>query len=179
MQILNEKYKENFSNNLNGLFEKDKWNEARELLEKEIIIFPQEYFLITSLAKVCYNTEHFEDSLEYATQAMKIEPNDALVIYDYACALSALEKNEEAIRQWNKIINMDINKIAYGDYGEGMKWAKSIVNDSRYRIALSHVELQNIKEAKRLINEHLQYRQRGIYSDFTKKQVVNKQKDLT
>lgn len=178
MQIIDERYKEDFSHKLNSLFGEDKWIEAKVLLEKEKKKYPKEYFLITSLAKVCYNLKLFEESLHYAEKAMKIEPNDVLVIYDYGCALSALDKYNEAIVQWNRIIEMDIEKIAHCDYGEGLKWAKSIKNDTRYRMALCALEIGDKEEAKKLIKEHLINRQRGIYSDFTKRQIIRKQKLL-
>lgn len=178
MQVLDEKYKEDFSNKLNSLFEEDKWNEAKVLLEKEKKKYPQEYFLITALAKVCYNMKLYTESLKYAEKAMKIEPNDALVIYDYGCALSALDKNKEAIEQWSKIIEMNINEVAYGDFGEGLRWAKSIINDSRFRKAICFLEIGDKVEATKLIELHLKNRQRGVYSDFNKKQVIKKQKTL-
>jgi tetratricopeptide (TPR) repeat protein len=114
----------------------------------------------------------------YAVEAMKIEPNDVLVIYDYGCSLSALDRNNEAIRQWNKIIEKDIDEIAFGDFGEGLKWAKSIKNDARYRKAICSLEVGNKDEAAKLIKEHLLNRQRGIYSDFSKKQIVKIQKSI-
>jgi tetratricopeptide (TPR) repeat protein len=179
MKILDEKYKESFSNKLNGLFEEEKWHEAKVLLEEEKGKFPNEYFLITSLAKVYYNLKLYKESLSYAEKAMGIEPNDVLVIYDYGCALSALDKNNEAIKQWDRIIEMDINKIAYGDFGEGLKWAKSIINDSRYRKAICSLGIGDKAEAVKLIEIHLKNRQRGVYSDFSRKQVMRKQKALT
>ena len=178
MQHIDETYQKEFSEKLNAFFDDDKWLDAKELLENEVKKYPKEYFLITSLAKVCYNLKLYEESLRYAVDAMKIEPDDVLVIYDYGCALSALNRNSEAIRQWNKIIEKDIDEIAYGDFGEGLRWAKSIINDSRYRMAICTLEIGNKEKAKKLIKEHLANRQRGIYSDFTKKRVINKQKSL-
>ena len=178
MQFIDEKYKEDFSNKLNKLFERDKWQEAKILLEKEIDKFPNEYFLLTSLSTVYYNLKSFEDSLSFAERAIELEPNDALVIYDYGCALSALNRNEDAIAQWHRILHMDIEEIAFGDFGEGLRWAKSIVNDSRYRIANCALEMGDKVKAKEMIAEHLAHRKRGIYSDFTKRQVVEKQDAL-
>jgi tetratricopeptide (TPR) repeat protein len=178
MQQIDERYKKEFSDKLNAFYDNDRWQEAKELLEKEVKKYPKEYFLITSLAKTCYNLKLYEESLMYAIEAMKIEPNDVLVIYDYGCSLSALGRNSEAIKQWNKILVKDINEIAYGDFGEGLRWAKSIKNDARYRKAISSLEIGKKDEAAKLIKEHLLHRQRGIYSDFSKKQIVKKQKSI-
>jgi len=175
MQHIDEVYQQEFSDKLNALFDDNKWQEAKSLLEKEVKKYPEEYFLITSLAKVCYNLKLYKESLKHSVKAMELEPNDVLVIYDYGCALASLDKNSEAIEQWERIIKKDIDEIAYGDFGEGLRWAKSIVNDSRYRMAISALELGNLERAKELIKEHLENRKRGIYSDFTRKQVLEKQ----
>lgn len=178
MQNTDEQYKKNFSKKLNSLYEKGKWNNAKKLLKKELLKFPNEYFLITSLAQVSYNLAQFEESLNYSQRALTIEPNDVLVNYDYGCTLAALDKNKEAIEQWELILEKGIDEIAYGKFGEGLKWAKSILNNTRYRKAMCLVEIRNVEDANRLIEEHLANRQRGIYSDFTKKQVLEKQKTL-
>ncbi len=178
MKHIDEIYQKEFSDKLNAFFNDDEWQKAKELLEKEVKKYPSEYFLITSLSKVCYNLKLYEDSLKYSFEAMKIEPNDVLVIYDYGCTLSALDRNNEAIEQLNKIIDKDIDEIAYGDFGEGLRWAKSVKNDARYRKAICSLEIGNKTEAVELIKEHLLNRRRGIYSDFTKKQIVKKQKTI-
>lgn len=178
MKSIDEKYKKEFSAKLNVLLGNEKWEEARKLIEKEIVKYPEEYFLHTSLAKVYFNLKSFDKAFNSALKAMDIEPNDPLVIYDYACTLYSLDKFNDAASEWNRIVKQDIGEILNSEFGEGVKWVKSIVNDSRFRMALCYIELGNKIKALELINEHLQYRQRGIYSDFTKKQVIKKQLTL-
>jgi len=173
-----EHYKELFSKKMNLYFENNDWENAKVLIENEIIKFPNEYFLITSLSKVYYNLKSFDKSLKLAKEAFEIEPNDVLVLYDYACVLAAHNKNEKALKYWNIILNKNINDIAYGQFGEGLKWAKSIINDSRFRKSLCLIEVGELKEAKQLIVKHLKDRKRGIYSDFTKKQILKKKDEL-
>jgi len=164
-----------FSDKLNRLFREKKWKEAKKLLKIRHAKFPDKYYLITELSQIYYCLEEFEKSLIYAEQAMQIESDDVLVIYNYGCALSGVYQENKAIEQWNKILEKDIKEIAYGNYGEGLKWAKSIVNDSLYRKALSLIELGCKNEALELINKHLKNRKRGIYSDFSRQQVMKKQ----
>lgn len=178
MEKIDDEYREDFSRRLNALFDDEEWEGAKILLEQESAKFPEEYFLLTSLSKVCFNLQLFEESLKYASKAIEIEPNDTLVVYDYGCALAAVGRYKEAIVQWDNIIAKDINEVAYGDYGEGLRWAKSIINDSRYRKAMCLIEIGDIEKAKQLIVSHLSNRERGIYSDFTKKQVLTRQKSL-
>ena len=59
--------------------------------------------------------------------------------------------------------------------GEGLKWAMSIKNDSLYLKAICQLNLGKLKKAYSLIGKHLVQRRRGVYSDFTKKQVKRKE----
>jgi hypothetical protein len=61
---------------------------------------------------------------------------------------------------------------AYGPKGEGMKWAKSIINDCRVRLAMVYHSINKVKEANWYLNEHLLHRERGIFSNFTKREVL-------
>jgi len=178
MKSIDDVYKKEFSAKLNALFGYEKWEEAIIILEKEIKKYPEEYFLHTSLAKTYFNLKIYDKAYDSALKAMAIEPNDPLVIYDYACTLYSLGKYIDATVELNKIVDQNIKDILNSKFGEGVKWVKSLINDSRFRMALCYIELGKIAIALELINKHLQHRQRGIYSDFTKKQVLKKQTTL-
>ncbi len=85
-----------------------------------------EYWLLLELAELLYGQGN-RSCLRYAEKAMRAEPDDLLVIYNYACALYLNEQYEEANVQLAKIISEDIERMAYGEHGEGMRWAKRIV----------------------------------------------------
>lgn len=169
--MLEESYMASFTNKLDSLIDKEDWTKAKKLLKKELERYPKEYFLITSLSKVYYNSKDYKNAIRLAEQAYEIEPDDVLVVYDYGCALDASKMNRKAIEKWDIILSKDIEEIAFGEFGEGMKWAKSMINDTRFRKALSLFEIKNFKEAKNLIEDHLNNRRRGIYSDFSLKEV--------
>ena len=97
----------------------------------------------------------YKESEQASLEAMRLEPNDVLVVYNYAVALYSNEKFSEAIVQLNRILKRKINTIAYGVHGEGMKWAMSIKNDSLYLKAICQLNLGNLKEAYSLIGKHL------------------------
>ena len=117
----------------------------------------------------------YKESEKASMEAMQLEPNDVLVVYNYAVALYSNEKYLKAIVQLNRILKRRINSIAYGVHGEGLKWAMSIKNDSLYLKAICQLNLGKLKEAYSLIRKHLAKRRRGVYSDFTKKQVKRKE----
>ena len=97
----------------------------------------------------------YKESEKASMEAMQLEPNDVLVMYNYAVALYSNEKYLEAIVQVNRILKRRINSIAYGVHGKGLKWAMSIQNDSLYLKAICQLNLGNLKEAYSLIGKHL------------------------
>jgi tetratricopeptide (TPR) repeat protein len=118
---------------------------------------------------------NYNKALEFSEMALKIESSDFLVINNHACILSMMDGKElEAVKFLKKIINASIDKIAYGYYGEGMKWAKSLVNDNRVRLGLVYSSMNNKKMARKYLEEHLSNRQRGLFSNFEKKYVLSK-----
>ena len=97
----------------------------------------------------------YKESEKASMEAMQLEPNDVLVMYNYAVALYSNEKYLEAIVQLNRILKRRINSIAYGVHGKGLKGVMSIKNDSLYLKAICQLNLGNLKEAYSLIGKHL------------------------
>lgn len=91
--------------------------------------FPKCYFLWTIMSEYCYDYGIKDLCLKSAEKAHILEntENDMLVLFDYGSALFLNERYDEAIAVFDKIINEDINYIAYGEHGEGMRSAKELV----------------------------------------------------
>ena len=54
----------------------------------------------------------YKESEKASMEAMQLEPNDVLVMYNYAVALYSNEKYLEAIVQLNRILKTRKNSIA-------------------------------------------------------------------
>ena len=165
----------NFQNTLDNLKSNSKWQVLKTYLIEMKIKYPSEYFICTELSNAYRMLGMYKESEQASLEAMRLEPNDVLVVYNYAVALYSNEKFSEAIVQLNRILKRKINTIAYGVHGEGMKWAMSIKNDSLYLKAICQLNLGKLNEAYKLVVKHLAQRRRGVYSDFTKKQVKRKE----
>ena len=165
----------NFQNTLDNLKSNSKWQVLKTYLIEMKMKYPSEYFICTELSNTYHMLGMYKESEQASLEAMRLEPNDVLVVYNYAVALYSNEKFSEAIVQLNRILKRKINTIAYGVHGEGLKWAMSIKNDSLYLKAICQLNLGKLKEAYKLIVKHLAQRRRGVYSDFTKKQVTRKE----
>lgn len=151
-----------------------RWIELISFLEKVSEEYPKEYFLYTELSSAYYVLEDKERCLYNAFKAFEIEPKDPLVIYNYAMALSLNGEHQKSLDYFSKVYKKTVNEIAFCEYGEGIKWAKSLKNDSCYMIGSTFAELGNYKKAAYYISMHIRKRRRGQYSDFSKAQVVRK-----
>lgn len=173
-----EEYNDQFQREFEKYKQGKKWYELVNFLEKTSDKYPKEYFLYTELSSAYYVLEDKEKCLYNSIRAYNIEPRDPLVIYNYAMALYLNENYLESLAYFSKIYKKPIHKIAFGLYGEGIKWAKSLKNDSCYMIGISYSELNNYNKAVYYVSKHLRHRNRGLYSDFSKEQVENKLKSL-
>jgi hypothetical protein len=98
-------------------------------LKKKCREFPNEYWLKTCLAEYLYNFGE-KECLTYARDAYRMAPNDMLVAYNYACALFLNCDYHIAKEILDIIIKKSIKEIAYGEHGEGLRWAKNLVKDA-------------------------------------------------
>ncbi len=171
-------YKKIISDILNTYIMNEKWDEAKKILKDELEKTPEDHWLITQLSEIYYEKHDYETALKLSTKAIKLAPNCPLVINDYALHLYMHEKDDLAIENWNKLLQEGVEKIAYGECGEGLQQAKSMLNDVRMRMALSYSETGQKNKALFFYKEHLNNRKRGLYSNFTKKEVEKEIKKL-
>lgn len=157
------------------------WPELKDFLLSCIGEYPDEYFFHTELSSTYYSLERFKESLISAETAMRLKggEDDVWVNYHYGMALAANDKNTEALAQFEKICRKRVTTIAYNVHGEGLKSAESLKNDATYMIGVIHMELGNYAKAKKYMALHLSHRKRGLYSDFTKQQVLARYHKLT
>jgi hypothetical protein len=73
---------------------------------------------------------------------------------------------KEALDVWKKLIRRGVKSIAYGECGEGITWAKSLVNDCNYRIGRCYAWIGSHALAVRYFRKHLENRRRGARSGY-------------
>lgn len=160
-----KKYKEEIDN-INS------YEEQARLLEKLCRIFPGEYILFTELSNVYYQSKLAEKCLASALKAKDIEDSDPIVIFREANALYLNNKYEEAIERYNAILLIPTQILAYGQFGEGLRYAQYLKNDSRAMKGLSLLKLGKETEGKRLLRRHLRLRKPGLKSMLRKRDII-------
>jgi len=165
------KEENNISKLINNYIMNENWDKAKKIIESELIKTPDNHWLLIQLSEVYYEKHNYKKALELSTQAMALAPNCPLVNNDYALHLYMHELDDKAIEIWTNLLTKNINEIAEGECGEGIRNTKSMINDIRARIGKSYIEKKDFEKALFFFNEHLKNRQRGIYSNFTKKEI--------
>lgn len=130
----------------------------------------------TSLAQTCSGLGEYVSALEFSKKAIKICEDDVLVLYNHVVALIETKEYKEALPFCQQILEKEVESIAQN--GEGVKWAKSIRNDTMYLKAIALLHLGEYVQAHCVLKQLLVMRKRGVYSDYTKKQILNKVKEI-
>ena len=154
------------------------WKAARKLIRAALRKEPDSHWLLTRLGLTYYEEQNYEKALFYDTQAMNLAPNCPLVLWDYAGTLDMLGRNKEAIAIYRKLIKRGVDKIAYGECGEGLAWARGVVADCLYRIAKCYAEEEKPKKALNYYEQHLNQRGPGCRSIYPIDEVKKQMKEI-
>ena len=112
---------------LNELEDAKQWDKLVRYLKGVCKRYPKEYYFHVRLSEYSKKVGNKADCLKYATNAFAQEPNDPLVKYNYAVALMYCARNEDALAQFEGLVALGLDYIAYSEHGEGMRWAKKIM----------------------------------------------------
>ncbi|MCH4155358.1 MAG: hypothetical protein LKF31_03545 [Muribaculaceae bacterium] len=157
--------------NITNLIRQKKFRAAELLLRKGLIESPENCYLLTQLANVLWYRHKDKEALNYADKAKLIDPTDPFLLFTRGRILWALEKYESSMVEWDMILSTSEPDIVKNGYCGS--WAKSIINDARYYKANCLFCLYHDVDALPLITEHLKHRQKGIISDFSKKEAIS------
>ena len=160
------------------LMREEKYQAARRLLLKELEKDPHDPYILAELSGTFYEQHQYRKARDYAMQAHSLAPWDPLYRWYYAAALSMLGQTQEAIALYKSILKMGVNRVGFVATTEGIRWAKSLLNDCRYSIALCYKDMGNLSLARRYLRNHLNKRARGIPSLHKRKDVERRLQQL-
>ena len=112
---------------MDALEETRQWDKLVRYLKGVCKRYSKEYYFQVRLSEYSKKVGNKADCLKYATNAFAQEPNDPLVKYNYAVALMYCGRNEDALAQFEGLVALGLDYIAYSEHGEGMRWAKKIM----------------------------------------------------
>jgi tetratricopeptide (TPR) repeat protein len=139
----------------NELWKENKWTELREYLFKWLKEEPDDHWLLTQISDSYYLQKYFNEALEYAQKAFEVDAHCPMVIWQFAECLLRLERYEEAEPLYRNLIQRGVKRLAYGKCGEGLRSAKTLVNDSRYALGYILANKSEFKRAERYLKKHI------------------------
>ncbi len=140
------------------------WPRARRLIREGLRKSRDDHWLLTRLSLTYYEQKQYRKSLDYVIQALQIAPYCPLAVWDYAGTLDMLKRKKKALQIFQWLISWGEKRIAYGECGEGIRFARSLIADCYYRIARIHEEMRERGKAIRAYRQHLLRRKRGVRS---------------
>jgi len=147
------------------------WPGARRLIRAALSKEPSSHWLLTRLALTYYEERNYARSLEYTTEALAIQPNCPLALWDHAGTLDMFGRLDDAIQIYRRLIRRGVNSIAHGDCGEGVAQARGLVADCWYRLALCQKKSGSFRGASNSLKRHLALRGPGCRSIYQLQEV--------
>jgi tetratricopeptide (TPR) repeat protein len=144
------------------------WQEARALLQEELVFTPTDHWLWMTLSLTYYEEKQYEKALACSRRAVELKPNCPLALWHYAGSLFMSGQESSALAIWTVLRNMDLEDIAYGDCSEGMDWAMQLVNDVNFRIGRYFQWKQEPELARASFQKYLHNREYGVSSIYDK-----------
>jgi len=75
-------------------------------------------------------------------QLLSKNPVTPLVKYDYAVALMFNGLSEDALLQFEELVALGLDYIAFSEHGEGVRWAKKLLRNTQKQIDQIQANLQ-------------------------------------
>jgi predicted Zn-dependent protease len=154
------------------------WVGARKLIRQELKRKPKDHWLLSRLALTYYEERQYRRALHYEIKALQIAPYCPLSIWGYAGTLEMLDRPNEALSLFRWLLSWGEEQLAYGECGEGIRAARSLIADCHYRIARIWEKKGQRKRALAAYSEHLARRGPGTRSIYALGDVKARYKTL-
>jgi len=165
--------KKEFSGRLQEVCDGGDYKAAQRLLEKELKNSPEDHWLLAELSSAYYEQYRYEQARRLAIRALRLAPRCPLALWHYAGALFMLKQYDNALTVFRRIVRRGVERVAYGPCGEGERWAKSLVNDSRAKIGKCYARKGDYRYGLRWSEAHLSHRAPGIPSVYSREEIVS------
>jgi hypothetical protein len=149
----------------------DDWVVARKLIKAELKLDPKDHWLLGRLAVTYYEQRNYKRALYWNVLALQEAPYCPLLIWDYACTLAMLDDHDKALLLYRWLLSWGEEQLAYGECGEGIRWARALIADCHYRIACIWDEKRQWKRSTVEFENYLTLRKKGYGSIYSLREV--------
>lgn len=167
----NPEYMQWFTNQHDALVNSGEHRKVLSFLKKELRQEDNDPWLLANVAMTYYDLKKYSQGMTYAVQAFQISPKDPLITHYYSILLNANNHRTRAREMWMRIARMSIDRIAYGPFGEGLLYARSLRTDVFARIGFSYMADNDAVNGAKFLRKHLLHRRRGQPSTFERRYI--------
>ena len=163
-----------FRNDVDALKAPEDRDKLVEFLDNASKTYANDAFALSELAENYYSCEvqEFDKAFKCALRSYKLSPDDPFICYRYGCSLYYKDNYSKAIDIFQIILNSAVEDITSESCSEGKNYALSLLNDTRFMLGVVYLDMGAPTMAEQWLKEHLRNRKRGIFSDFSRKQVL-------
>ncbi len=153
------------------LYQSEQWEKARTLLRRELRRDPTDHWYLTRLSGTYYEQHKYSKARTVSDRAVKLAPRCPLVLWDRAGIFDMQGQNSKALSIWKTLLKRGARGVMLDQCGEGLAWAKSLLNDCRYRIVITYQNVGKSPTARRYYREYMRQRAMGVKSIYSKREV--------
>jgi tetratricopeptide (TPR) repeat protein len=169
--------REHGNDQIDDLFRRGEWVEARKLLEEERETDPNNHWLLTQLGVTFYEQKRYEDALKLFLASLSLVDNCPLTLWNLAGTLDALGKYGGAMQIYTWLLK---SKTSPSDdpCWESKEWADALKADSVYRLGVCFQNLGKKEEAEYCYRQYLNLLLVGIDSSYSMEDVARRIRGL-
>jgi tetratricopeptide (TPR) repeat protein len=142
---------------LDDALAQENWSAAKKILHQRLADEPENHWLLDRLSAVYYEERNYDKAFELIQQAVELAPDCPLVQWDLAGTLLSLGKVKAAQTIYRKLLKRGLD-IGKPPHGEGLDWAKSLLVDCVFRIAVCHQHLGQKTKALTFLKKFMELR---------------------
>ena len=140
---------------------REKWLEARRLIQRLLEDQPDDHFLLSRLALTHYEQRKYGRALKIEHRALALAPHCPLVLWGLAGTHHMLGQLDEASRIYQRLIRRGSLRLGRGRCGEGVRDARRLVADCWFRLGQLREREGQPRRAKSAYRKHLRLRAAG------------------
>lgn len=162
--------RDRFSKKIDGLFDDDKWREARRLLEEERGKKPESHWVVTQLAVTFYEERQYRNALKLLLCSVNLKSECPLTLWNLAGTLDALGRSKDAqtILEWL----LTSKRSAEDDpCWESKQWTELLKADCLFRIGDTLRHQGDMEAAEKWYRKYLELLLDGVKGSYSIEEV--------
>ncbi len=169
--------KRDFSDKIWSLFEREEYDRARALLEKELAGDPNNHWLITQLGVTFYERREYNEALIHFRRSHEILSDCPLTLWNLAGALDAIGRHSEAIRIYTSLLESKATPDVDPCW-ESEEWSAGLKADCVYRLGICFQNQRKKKAAEHCFRQYLDLLSIGVNGTYPSQDAVEHLRDL-